>query len=668
MDPKAETKKGQVQWRDPRQALKNEATIRDAFTTLHRYLQNMVRNDRNSIKDPETLQGVHSLMLLANEAVQKLDRYAVMSVSEQKYLELSKCKEFLDLKKYYRQHILDQKPPPHEEEEDWEEELEGESEEESRLKDLEAVRQDTHYELFFIQNEEGKAFFSSKLLRHIRLVGHFDELVTKVEGEEDPLLRVRALYDRELYEGAKEALNQAAPFLDPFYKEAMRHMGRPFVANLNKTVMALRMAANLKNLIENASFKSCLEYYSDFHRFLRASLQSPGYKKLIAGEEVDPFLHNVLRLSHALCAQFFLRQEPKKEALVHIEEMEERGRKLRMVAATKKKGVLEELEEFDQNLRTLFAHHPSGPLLLTLDALREAEGREGFDPLLQSHFPLQLFNFARKDKHLTILRLPCPTKQYGMDKAEIVEEFLGFLRYLSHDIKPDKHLMINVQERHSWREKARCKELEELDRRADFYDTFYLMGLEIDTPFYSQSEEFASMSGAPVFFEKFQEQLAKTEESGYYFSKDFSSEKILSFAKEALPFLHKEFFQGKTTLTQEERCACIDLFYILLTLKAIEVIEPDTMSFTCKDGIDTSMAYTAQFYTFLRLMSDSAPLGAKEKEELLWILYLPALFIRDRAINAARFDRALHGLRHMNGAFSQNRKGIEKGLSHLLKK
>ena len=169
----------EINWRDPKQALQNEAIVKETFRVIHRYLQNMVRNDQNCLKDADMMKGVQAIILLADEAVEKLDEFAALHPKT--LTSFTKLKEYTDLKKYYRQQMLKQMPMPPEETESWEEEAKSFTSvqaEKSALRDLEAVRKDQSYELFFIKNENDKPYFSKNLIRHIRLIGNFDDLVS----------------------------------------------------------------------------------------------------------------------------------------------------------------------------------------------------------------------------------------------------------------------------------------------------------------------------------------------------------------------------------------------------------------------------------------------------------------------------------------------------------
>ncbi|MDN3506473.1 MAG: hypothetical protein P0S96_04515 [Simkaniaceae bacterium] len=661
----------EIDWSDPRQALQNEDLVKETFRVLHRYLQNMVRKDQNSLKDPQTQRGVQAIMLLASEAAAKMDKFSAL---HSKGVKISKLKEYTDLQKYYRQHILRQMPKPKEEGEEWEaaayEELEGVEAEKKGLQDLEGVRKDLNYELFFIKGENGKPFFSRGLLRHIRLVGNFDELVSKVEGE-DPLLAVRELFDREILEGAKESLKALAPYVDLFYKEGMKHKDLPFVGNLNKAVMALRMAANSVNLIENQSFKSCLEYYADFHRFLRDAMKAPGYRKRISGEmEEDEFSHSLLNLTHALCCYFYMRTQPLKEALKLVHKIIDRGDEMRgprpkEKADTKGLEVWLDLQDKDESIRYLLNHYPNGPILRTLDAFREEEEFEGWDPLTHYNFPSQQFTFSAEQLHISVLHLPCPVVQKEIHRAEVTADFIGFLRFYKSELKPDKHLMVNLQNRTSWEDFARCRAIEETSARAEHHDTFHILGLPKDLPFYHQDEEYAQMGGAPVFMESFKEQILGGIECGFFLPEQIKKAPLEKFIDRAFKVIHEHFFEKQKSLSRAERLNFIEIFYALYITKILDLMQIDSVSFTCKDALDVGAAQTALYYGFTLMLSSKKPWTKQEIDHLLWMAYGPALLVRDRGIHQTRWKRALMALECIHKACLSDHDAFVKGINSL---
>src|SRR5262249_29977232 len=84
--------------------------------------------------------------------------------------------------------------------------------------DLETVKKDTEYELFFIRKEDGSRFFSPRLLRNIKLVCDFGEYFGETK-KEDPLSDVKIWYDRIVYASARNILKSLNSKIDHFFKE-----------------------------------------------------------------------------------------------------------------------------------------------------------------------------------------------------------------------------------------------------------------------------------------------------------------------------------------------------------------------------------------------------------------------------------------------------------------
>lgn len=619
-------------WSDSKQALQNQPLVKEIFNVIHDYLRKFCDEDPARLKDPETLKGLQSIMLLVSDATQKMDQK----------LAVSKLQEFKSLQKFYLEKIA-KRIAKREYTEEWEQSFGTISADPRRsFKDLGSVRRDTDYELFFIRNEKGLPYFNSQLLRHIRLIGNFDHLVSSV-WEEDPFLAVKKLQDRSIYEGAKEILTLAQNEIDDFYAEGMSFKDKLFVKAVSKSLMALLMAGHSDNLLENGARKSCLSYYSDFLRYLRALMQMPGYGLLISQrqKQQDFSARIILALIHALCFFFFFRIGSRKEVIVAIHSLIQRGEKIRRPEKEPYVTIprWKKLVHADENIRLLFKRYPNGPLLKTLDALREKSS--GFDPLSQENFPKSLFAFDMGEKDITLVHLPTPTRQEVIDKCKVTGEFYGLLRYFQNSLKKPRHLLFNLQDRTSWQQHITSKTLENFAKMDGFSDVLSVVTLPCDTDFYWQRSDYQDYSGAPIFIEQLLQQLEGGTDYGYFFPVEIKREELFSFAEDAASFIHEQFFKAKTTLTHIQRLDFIEIFQCLLALKCMELVDCDSFSFTCKDGLDKGAAKGATFFALLHLLTKQAKWNAKQWDTLLWLFYSPAFVVRERAIHPQRFKRAV---------------------------
>ena len=185
------------------------------------------------------------------------------------------------------------------------------------------------------------------------------------------------------------------------------------------------------------------------------------------------------------------------------------------------------------------------------------------------------------------------------------------------------------------------------------------MTLPKDTDFYHQSNEYLNLNKADDFLKAFLEQLATPEECGYFFPPQLKKTEFTRFAEMVLPAIHELFFHNKNTLTRRNREDLIEIFYQFLILKCIDMVEPNSVSFTCKDAIDAGAAASGTFYGFIkRLTSDFS--SKEEFDFLRWLLYTPALFIRERAIDAERFNRAVSALERIDSEMAEQGKMISQ--------
>ena len=532
------------------------------------------------------------------------------------------------------------------------------------ISDMEAVRSDRDYELFYIRHEDGAPYFNLDLLRHMRLVSDFES-----EGEnfeEDPLLQVRSMMDRDTHASASQILHACRRQMDDFYKIFRKISTNDLALALSSAITALFLSANPRNLLSNTTGKTALSYFEDFHSFLRAGFKTPEYQKMIAypPEKTDTMAYVLLNLIHALSDRFFHRNGGvKQESIGLIHRTSRRGTE--KTSEKKGVGIWNQFLIEDENYRTLLAKFPSGPLLKIIDLVRAEESvTVPFDPIAQNNFPVAQFSAISRGREFSFLRIPSPTKQTLISKVEIVDEFRGLLRFYHMQNKGQKHLLINLQDRSSWKEFARAKALEAMQKNAEFNAVLVVFTLPKSTDFYFQTGQYLNVNSASDFFASFLKQLGSPEEFGYCLPPSFKPAELQRFAEDIFPLIHTYFFEKKSNLTRGAREDFIDIFNQFLLLKLIDHFHPSSISFTCKDAIDTGAAESASFYAFLKLLKNEF----KTKEEhdyFRWLLYAPSLFVRERAIDGERFNRMLSSLERLENGFIENSKEILRKFEEL---
>lgn len=642
------------------------------YKSIHEHLISLYENPEIDWDREKTKKGIASMMDLVGESANKMDRYLSFWTDRALPLKISQGPHFKALHKFYSHRFLSELKGL-EGDFAWEEQWQNNEESQflntmgSGLKDFETVRRDKEYELFYIRNEEGTPYFNSELLRNIKLSADFES-----EGEsfeEDPLLKVRSMQDRDLHFSAGQILKDCRLPIEDLFKMSAKLKSNDLAQHLNQAVIALFLAANPRYLIQNTTGKSCLQYFYDFHQFLRGSMKTDEYQKWIAypPEKSNKIAAVLLYLTHSLCRSFFERLGGvKQEAIGLIYRTMRRGTEREGKKLAKGETIWSRFLIEDENLRTLLSKFPNGPLFKILDLIREQEANGiPFDPIAQNNLPSRLYQLEGEHGMIDFIRIPSPTRQFLITKAEIVEEFRGFLRSLSQEKKKKIHLIINLQDRNSWKEGARSRALEGIHKNAEFNSQLFVLTLPKDSDFYYQNNQYLNLNQSHDFLQAFYQELKTPEQSGYHFPSELKNNDLESFASKILPAILTQFFNGKNTLTRRNREDFIEIFYQFLILKVIQDLHPDSVSFTCKDAIDTGAAQAAMFYGFTKLLKDN--LDKKEDQDLfLWLLYTPALFIRERAIDPERLNRVLSSLERVDSSLESNYEEIQKNFKEIL--
>lgn len=637
------------------------------FYTIHHHLITLMENGEVDFEDPKARKGIEAMFALVVEAARIMNSYLAFRMGKEE-AKIEDRPSYQELHFFYHNRFINKLKKNQEElwSEGWEEKenpLAGLAKS-SGLKDFETVKRDLQYELFSIRNEDGKPYFNPALLRNIKLAC-FDA-GKEISFEEDPLLRVRSMEDRDLQASARQILTDCEAPIADFCKMSKRLGDISLAQYLNMSLTALFVAANPRNLIQNTSGKSSLQYFQDFQMFLRRAMNADEYQKYIAypPEAGDKIASVLLQLVHALSQALFYRMGGvRQEAIGLIHRCMRKGEEADRKTAIKGDTIWNRFLIDDEKFRTQLAKFPNGPLFKILDLIREEELELlSFDPLLQENLPQKVFTLEGLEKPLHILRMPCPTRQALIHKVTIAEEFRGFLRAYASLKTRKKHLMINLQDRTSWQEFSRCQGIERLQKNAEFSGQIVVVTLTKSTDFYYQINEYLNANDAADFVALFAQQLASPEECGFFLPQPLSGKEWDQFVTRALGLIHEEIFDGAKQLARQKREDFIEIFYQLLILKCIELIQPDSLSFTCKDAIDTGAAALGSFFATLQLLSGKMD---KESDFLRWLLYTPALFIRERAIDPERLSRAISSLDSFDAALQERGAKLQKGLAGL---
>lgn len=603
--------------------------IRETFKSVHHHLVHFYDQMREKGENQRLIEGINTIMVLVGEAAAKLEKYG--AVFQKKVVEFP---EYMELQNFYRTQVIQElfrefaKTPitPSTEERATEESVGVHI-----LNDINIVKQDQLYELFYLKNEAGHDFYTMQLARNIKLACDFGEYAKRYGGD-DPLLQVKNWEDRALHLLSKEILNTAKKEIHKFYKGAYRYRDMEIVQKLHMSLMALMLAANPRNLLRQFSQKGCHLYFSDFQMFMRDCLHTREYQRFLVYQppKDKPFFQDMMHLIFTLMEKFFLIGEPLDEVEKVIKKM--------IAPSIQKDGLADSLHFGNAALEEVLANHPSGPIFKALDIVREREDRI-YDPLMQGNVPTIE---CRLSNGVDLVRMPAPVRQRYVNRAEIAEEFVTYLRGLERK-ENEHHLFINFQDRTSWNEHARSFALEELGNLAEFAPVLTVVTLAKDTDFYNQKGIYEKLDHAESFIEQFVHHLGD-ENTGYFFPAKIKEKMFPTWSVQLLKQIHQTFFAKKQELSHQERVDFITLSYLFIELKLIELVDPTYLTHTSKDGLDVGGTSSVGL---LALLHEGKKWNQEEKELLFTILYVPTLLHRERSVHRKRIERLESALRRM---------------------
>lgn len=630
----------EVEWLFPEDDQDFLEKIKPSFKACLNCLKELYNNPLTNWNDLSIKQGIESMMALTVDSANKLNQYLLLF---NKKVDFTKTDEFSSLQKFYIDNISLKVSGKIEEGEvwfdKWLENKEGEilDLDKSGLKDFSVIAADKHYELFYIKNVDNQFFFSPNLIRNVKLFAYFDQTF---ETEDDFFHKIKALNNKDTHLSAKQILKDLEKSAKSFYKQRFDWKNNHLAGSLNKSFIALMLAANSVVYAKSESYKNSSQYFNDFKYFLRECFKTEEYAQALAlpDSKKDTFL---VSLTHKIAFALFSRLGGvKQEVIGYIHRIIRKGKNKEELK--EEDSLWNHLMEADVNLRTYLKRFPNGPLLKLIEELEMAEDNRVFDPMMQENVSQKLFKISSEGKTVDVFRLPCPTTQNQISKAEVVAEFLGFLRDISS--RKEKFLLVNLQDTTSWVDSARAKNIIDLHKIAEFDRSVKVISFSKDSAFYNQIGAFAFMNDASLFIEKFQEELLSSEDRGFFIPVNLRKNvKFIRFISDLCHFIHEIFFLEKKDLSRQERKDFIELFSHFLILKIIELENPSGMSFISKDGIDTGNSMSFSFFSFIKLLS--SPRWKKEdKDFLFWLIYEPALLIRQRAIEPETLIRQISAM------------------------
>lgn len=644
-------------WVHQKEAKNTVNAVKEIFRVVLNYLKQFDTSDYTLSLDNQTMEGIKTMMVLVGEAAKKIDKCTLLFQEKQRQ-SVTELKEYKQLQEFYLRkisHTIDEGILGK-----WILGLTKHILKDRRLKihakrspsnlhvfvDLESVKKDTDYELFLIRKEDGTRFFSPRLIRNMKLVSDFGNSFNQ-DKDQDSLLDPAIWKEREAKERAKELVHFIKNQFESFFKEAFYVKDEPLIRLINKCLLALMLASSSRNPSGSVSAKNAFDYLNDFKSFLREALSSLEYQRLLtySKEELRAVDGALLALLHHLClgiykgSSFLPSLDPFIKAV--IEEARNTHSSEHEKAAEDSNCLWSYLSSDYVAIQKLLARQAEGPLTCVLKMLEEG-AQTAFDPYLQGNMPNAMYYIHHGEKPILHMRVPSPTHQAFIQQAGIIPEFKGFLRSFEGKKSGTFHLLINLQDRTSWCEQARAAAIVEMGTLPEFKHKCSIVTLAKDTEFYHQLAPYYDDHQAHMFINHLKRHFDAV--SGFDFEKTLSKQLSAAWLDGVINATHRIFFSNKNVLSRQERLNFIEILYLFFTLKILELTKPDSFSFSCKDSLDVGCAVSAEFFCFLKLISDE-PVTVMDREFVNAMLYGPVLFSRQRVIFAERFNRMNNALK-----------------------
>lgn len=634
--------------------------VKILFRTVLDHLKQFYANEYTLATDSKTLEGIKSIMLVVGEAAKKIDHYTTL-FNKQHLGGATKLSEYRQLQDFYNKKIsrrVDEsllgkwllaltKSTFREQEEKHDKGMQT-LDTKHLFVDLESVKQDKDYELFFIRKEDGTRFFNPRIIKNIKLIADFGAQIAGFK-EKTLFIDQRVFEDRYICEISHRILKKVESVLEKNMHQILKDRSEECAGLLNQAIIALLLSGSPMRQIGNGSSKSCYQYFSDFQRFLREVLLSREYQKILAypGEEVHNVSHRAISETvNAFVQAIYDGHTSYKELESYENYLFEEARKEiseeHFKTARQKGGLGSYLASDGLALRKLLKGYPNESVEKILENLEEGSIQE-FDPWMQKNVPVKLFQLTHREKSTSWIVSSSPTIQENIRAAQVNEEFKAYIR--SCESLGTKLLILNYQDRTSWKEHARANALEGLQ---DYYDgVVTVVTIPKETEFYWQEEPYSEDHQAEIFKSHFVEHMADNH-SGYYLPEKVRAVINREWFEGVFNAIHELFFVKRNVLSKESREQFIDLFDLFLEHKLIEIANPDKVFALCKDGMDTSTASSALFAAFQLLINQEA-IRDEDRMFLKEALFLPALLGRHRAIMQERFDRFIGALQVLEG-------------------
>lgn len=253
---------------------------------------------------------------------------------------------------------------------------------------------------------------------------------------------------------------------------------------------------------------------------------------------------------------------------------------------------------------------------------------------LNGDVPFFLYTIPTSRKEIRLIRTSNTTFDFfaedGSVATAVIPEFANYLRAMADLGKT--HLYVNYIERQKDGGSREISLLEGFENDPYFGLAVHVVSLARNSPFYKQESSFSEIEDAEEFKAVFIEELfADSKEGHYHWPKVVDLIGWRGTVRAILDEVHVAYFSRQAMLSVEERQQFIDVAYIKMVRKLMELLQPDVANLSCAISIDRGPTGFTLFYID-HLLQEKGRLDLVDLKKIATLVNAPGVLVRNRSV------------------------------------
>lgn len=229
-------------------------------------------------------------------------------------------------------------------------------------------------------------------------------------------------------------------------------------------------------------------------------------------------------------------------------------------------------------------------------------------------------------------------------------------------LRDEKHVFFNLQDRNPkpmshpeyWTGSPEHLRSLAIEKELNAKKSSYAVTLPHDTDFFHQRGEFAGEEQAGTFKTSLMWQM-KESNGGFYFPPSLTGEssedrrEFLNGLGKIFDDVHQYVYDGKKTLTAEERRNFIEIVYVFIILKILVASGATSFNISCKDAIDRGGVINALLLFVIAVLNGEDVSSEEFQKKLDTFTHGPAFVVKTQGVISSRSPQLLGPLKQLFG-------------------